>query len=262
MKKIITNVEAISLASFKFKIFKAIVSLILILLTSNSCNKDDVNNGSGNITIEGTWVRLPGPSGDRTDLAIGGITGQPSNRVYMCEKKGSATPGLFKGTYSNNTIVWDAVYGLPDFSVNLIGSELELNCNVCLPTKYSQGPWAGECGPIQYTTKNIAVGINFNDPYLSDVVIHGVTINNIICPFTLLNSGVPSPDCSSSNSFISVNDSQMSANGYHTVLITYTSGGIIRNESSAIINSELTSQCNLYKFFRSGPNGNMYLIKM
>jgi hypothetical protein len=134
------------------KNFKTIVSLMLILIsiTLNSCEKNDAKSA-----IEGTWVRLPGPSGDRTDLAIGGIPGEPSNRVYMCEKKGSNTAGFYKGTYSSNTIVWDAVYNLPNFSVKIVDNELELDCNVCLPTKYQKGTWSGECGPLQYSPKNI-----------------------------------------------------------------------------------------------------------
>jgi len=238
-----------------------IVSLILITL--NSCEKNDINDTAGNnLTIEGTWVRFPGPSGDKTDLAIGGITGEPSNRVYMCEKKGSIDAGFYKGMYSNNTIVWDAVHGLPNFSVNLVGNELELDCNVCLPTKYKQGDWSGECGPIVYITNNITVGFNSNDPNFSNVNTIELTINDKICPFTLLNSTVTLPDCSSSNSFITVNESQMNGSGYHAVLIRYSSGGISHTESSGILNSELTNQCNKYKFVRNGPNGNIYLIKM
>lgn len=109
-------------------------------------------NGGGNgggSSYKGTWVRLPGPSGDRTDLAIGNIPGEPSSRVYMCEKKGSTAAGFYKGTISGSTIEWDAVHNLPEFTVSMDGSELILDCGPCLPTPYKSGAWSGECGPLE-----------------------------------------------------------------------------------------------------------------
>ncbi|MBK8787855.1 MAG: hypothetical protein IPN43_15505 [Chitinophagaceae bacterium] len=50
------------------------VVLLLSLLLLNACEKTDTGD---NLDVMGTWVRLPGPSGDRTDLAIGGIANEP-----------------------------------------------------------------------------------------------------------------------------------------------------------------------------------------
>ena len=109
--------------------------------------------GGGGNTSEytGVWVRLPGPSGDRTDLAIGNIPGEPSTRVYMCEKKGSLTPGFFKGHISGSTITFDAQYGLPTYTVSIDGGELLLKGNISssIATPYTKGSWGGDCGPLQ-----------------------------------------------------------------------------------------------------------------
>ncbi len=236
------------------KNFKTIVSLILISIMLNSCEKDDPTKDDS--AIEGTWVRLPGPSGDRTDLAIGGITGEPSNRVYMCEKRGSTAAGFYKGTYSNKAIVWDAVYGLPNFSVNIVDNELELDCNVCLPTKYQKGAWSGECGPIVYATKNIAVGLINND--LTGITVKGLTIDNIITPLQLISGSVTSPDCSSGNSFISVNDDILQ----HQVITKWSLNGGVDKESYIMIDkSVLTDGCNKFKF-RYDPRIQMlYIVK-
>ncbi|MBK6381424.1 MAG: hypothetical protein IPF72_17810 [Chitinophagaceae bacterium] len=107
----------------------------------------------------GTWVRLPGPSGDRTDLAIGGIANEPANRVYMCEKRGSTAAGFYKGTYSNGVITWDSQYNFPDYTATVDGSQLVIDCNVCLPTYYDVGSWSGECGPLENTSKKLLLAL-------------------------------------------------------------------------------------------------------
>ena len=247
------------------KKIKTIIGVLFIgSILMMSCEKTEENNSISS-DPKGVWQRFGSPNGYQTDLAVGGITGEPSNRVYMCEHPGSPSAGLYKGYISGNIITWDAVHGLPNAEFKPVGNEMTLYFGVGLVSdagKYKKGIWTNTCAPIQYITHNIAVGFNPNDPYLSNVNTIELTINKIICPFTLLNSTVTSPDCSSSNSFITVNESQMNGSGYHSVLITYTSGGISHTESSGILNSELTNQCNKYKFVRNGPTGNIYLIKM
>ncbi|WP_310008366.1 hypothetical protein [Flavobacterium granuli] len=112
------------------------------------------NNGGNNSTetsiYGGVWVRLLGPSGDETDIAIGGIKGEAPDRVYMCEKKGSV--GLYKGTISGDVIVWDSEHGLPNSQVKLVGNELELSypsVSWSIPTMYAKGSWSGGCVPLE-----------------------------------------------------------------------------------------------------------------
>lgn len=114
-----------------------------------SCEGDeDEDVTGGGSDIEGVWVRLPGPSGDRTEIAVGGIDGESSDRVYMCEKKGSTAAGFYKGTLNGNVVTWDSSHNLPDAHLSRVGGELELDypdCEVCLPTRYKSGSWSGEC---------------------------------------------------------------------------------------------------------------------
>ncbi len=142
------------------KIFKKISWFVLFLALTQvytSCSKDDddyttngggSSNGGGNSSsFSGVWVRTLGASGDETDIAIGGISGEPSNRVYMCEYKGSV--GLYKGTISGSTITWDE--GLPDASVRMVDDQLEFyypSVSYSLPTLYDRGSWSGHCGSL------------------------------------------------------------------------------------------------------------------
>ncbi len=235
--------------------FCAILLGSLFLL--NACEKTDAG---GNLDAMGTWVRLPGPSGDRTDLAIGGITNEPANRVYMCEKRGSTAAGFYKGTYSNGVITWDPQYNFPTYTATVDGSQLVIDCNVCVPTYYEVGSWSGECGPLENTSKKIAVGIE-NSAY-GGLTINSVTIENIPCPLTLLNTVVTAPDCSS-NSYI--NTPATSANpNYYTYRITYSGiglGGPYTAVSTSVINkTDLGYTCNKYKVLMTQVGSNIFSL--
>jgi len=118
---------------------------LLATLTFAACSDEDENSTS---PYAGTWVRIVGASGDRTDIAIGGISGEDNDRVYMCEKQGSSVAGLYKGTLSGNTIYWDSEYNLPSADLSIEGGDLVLDytsCSQCLPTTYVKGSWSGEC---------------------------------------------------------------------------------------------------------------------
>ena len=238
---------------------KLLYSLFLAsLFFLNACEKTDTG---GNVDVIGTWVRLPGPSGDRTDLAIGGIANEPANRVYMCEKRGSTAAGFYKGTYSNGVITWDSQYNFPTYTAIVDGSQLVIDCNVCLPTYYKVGSWSGECGPLENTSKKIAVGIE-NSAY-GGVSINSVTIENIPCPLTLLNTVVTAPDCSS-NSYI--NSPASSTNpSYYTYRITYSGIGVngpyTRVDGGSIYKSDLGFTCNKYKVVLP-PTGRFQLLKL
>ena len=120
------------------------------------CKKETESDNGNSSSLSGIWVRTTGASGDETNIAIGGISGEPSNRVYMCEWRGAV--GLYKGYISGNTITWDSQYSLPDASVRKVGSQLEFyypSVSGSLPTNYNSGSWSSRCGELKNTPKNI-----------------------------------------------------------------------------------------------------------
>jgi hypothetical protein len=225
-----------------------------------ACDKTDDAKPGG---ISGTWQRLPGPSGDVTDIAIGGITGEPENRVYMCEHRGSATPGLFKGTIDGETITWDAVYGLPPATFTVDGDERTLafpSISWSIPTNYKRGPWRGECGPLENAPKKIAVGLPVN----MQGIIVGASVEGIEVPLTLLTSTVTEPDCSS-RSFIEAPATTANAD-YYTTKVRYAGQSVdgsyyVRVQDGVILKTELHDGCNLFKVDDNGT-GRYYFLPM
>lgn len=138
------------------QIIKLFAVLLSMTIVSVSCTKDDDTTPSsstgGSSTAskyKGTWVRVVGSSGDETNIAIGNISGESDNRVYMCEWKGVV--GLYKGRISGNTITWDASYGLADAEVGLENGKLTLIYPAypqTLLTYYSSGTWTNKCGTL------------------------------------------------------------------------------------------------------------------
>jgi len=138
--------------------WKTTITTILFasILFFTSCEKETESANGSSSSVSGIWVRTLGASGDETDIAIGGISGEPSDRVYMCEWKGNV--GLYKGYISGNTITWDSQYGLPNASVRKVGSQLEFyypSVSGSLPTYYNPGSWSNRCGELKNTPKNI-----------------------------------------------------------------------------------------------------------
>lgn len=150
----------------KVSIFFRIILVCMILVFNSSCESEEGNEVSqvdevnqvdegdevdeeitdNSGSVYGIWVRTIGTSGDRTDIAIGGIANEPSNRVYMCEYKGSV--GLYKGYIDGNTITWDETYRLPKASATLKNNQLELyypSVSYSLPTLYDKGTWSDNC---------------------------------------------------------------------------------------------------------------------
>lgn len=128
---------------------KFLFFLFLTLFTY--CSGDSGSTTTGDDNFNGIWTRIIGASGDETDIAIGNIPGEPDNRVYMCEKEGSATPGLFKGTISGNIITWDKAYNLPDSHLKRIGDNMEFSypsVSSSIPTMYKKGSWNGYCATL------------------------------------------------------------------------------------------------------------------
>lgn len=128
---------------------KKILNLFLLftlIFISTGCEEDDEESGNGG-SFGGVWVRTQGASGDETDIAIGGIAGEPNNRVYMCEWQGSV--GLYKGYIDGNTITWDN--GMADAHVRMVGSQLEFSypsLEWSIPTLYNSGSWSNHCGSL------------------------------------------------------------------------------------------------------------------
>src|SRR5688572_18302925 len=159
------------------------LTLLSLMVYCNSCDELS-STDEESPEIEGVWVRLPGPSGDRTELAIGGIEGEPANRVYMCEKKGSTAAGLYKGILTtDNVIIWDK--NLPNTYVRITGNELEFDYKCCgaIPTYYNQGSWSGECCPLKNTSIQLAVGLDNRD-FGGTTTIKGVSVDGISVPLT------------------------------------------------------------------------------
>lgn len=138
------------------------IALLFIISLFFSCEteetpSDDGKNSVDVPSVQGVWVRTLGASGDRTDIAIGGIANEPSNRVYMCEYKGVV--GLYKGYLNGSTITWDATHGLPNASAKKVGAQLEFyypSVSGSLPTLYDRGSWSNRCGSLQGGDNNNA----------------------------------------------------------------------------------------------------------
>jgi hypothetical protein len=136
----------------QFLRFGSFICLLFASVLVVSCedeSDEDTNNNNNGGPYGGVWSRVLGASGDRTDIAIGGIDGESSDRVYMCEKHGSTAAGLYKGYIDGDYITWDSEYGLPETYLEIVDGTLEFSypdCEVCLVTEYVRGSWDGECG--------------------------------------------------------------------------------------------------------------------
>jgi hypothetical protein len=125
-------------------------AIVIVFFTISSCDKEETTSSISSNPY-GIWQRYGSPKGYQTDLAVGNIPGESSNRVYMCERPGSPSAGLYKGYISGNIITWDAKYGLPNAEFKPIGNEMTLYFNVGLLSdagKYKKGIWTNTCGPL------------------------------------------------------------------------------------------------------------------
>jgi hypothetical protein len=245
----------------KRNLYYLLICLFGVSLGLWSCEKSDDAGPDG---ISGTWQRVRGPSGDVTDIAIGGITGEPDDRVYMCEHKGSSAAGLYKGTIAGEVITWDATYGLPNATFTTDGDERTLafpSISWSIPTNYKRGPWRGECGPLENSSKKIAVGL----PMSMQGTIIGASVEGIEVPLTLLTNTVTAPDCSS-HSFIELPATSANAD-YYTTKVRYTGISVdtfqpyTREQGGVILKSQLNNGCNLFTVDDNGT-GRYYFLPM
>ncbi|MFZ4796762.1 MAG: hypothetical protein ACOYMA_04665 [Bacteroidia bacterium] len=132
----------------------SICTIMILFLMVSSCTKEESkNNNTSSISSNpnGIWQRYGSPKGYQTDLAVGNIPGESSNRVYMCEHPGSSSAGLYKGYISGNIITWDSKYGLPNAEFKPVGNEMTLYFGVGLVSdagKYKKGNWTNTCGDL------------------------------------------------------------------------------------------------------------------
>lgn len=137
---------------------KLMIAIASIAFIFSSCTKEETEVNSTNSDPSGIWQRYGSPKGYQTDLAIGNIPGEPSNRVYMCEHPGSPSAGLYKGYISGNIVTWDSKYGLPNAEFKPVGNEMTLYFGVGSISdagKYKKGNWTNTCGELKHTPKNI-----------------------------------------------------------------------------------------------------------
>jgi hypothetical protein len=212
----------------------------------------------GPTSFYGTWVRYPGPSGDRTDLAIGGIIDEPDDRVYMCEKVGSTAAGLYKGTLYGDVIVWDDQHGLPDTYIQIVDSELEFDYKCCgaVPTYYGQGDWSGECGPLENTSAYLAVGLDNSDfPWAT---INSVTIDHVNVPLTTLNANTTEPNCDTKSILLG----QPLQSTLYYVRVTFTAEGLngwyTQTDTKAWGVGSFVKGCNKFKVENRGTGFTIY----
>jgi hypothetical protein len=181
---------------------------------------DNTDTGSGNV-----WQRFNSPKGYQTDLAIGGIKGEPATRVYMCEHPGSPSAGLYKGTINGTVITWDAVHGLPNAKFYERDGVMRLWFTVGPEDdagRYKKGTWTSTCGKLENSSRKIVVAYKKADT--PEFSISSVKIENINCPITQLTASVTTPECST-NKFIMTPATSANAD-YYTVSITYSAEGI------------------------------------
>lgn len=120
------------------------------LLACDSEAEEETPGGGNDKPMMGVWNRFGSEYGYQTDVAFGGIEGQSSDRVYMCELPGSPSAGLYKGRLiSPRMIRWDPTYGLPDYEVVFEGSTMRFrpqNGTNTFLGQYQKGTWTpGAC---------------------------------------------------------------------------------------------------------------------
>jgi len=141
------------------------------------------------------WNRYGSEYGYETDIAIGGIAGEPDNRVYMCEKPGSPSAGLYKGYIEGNIITWDDVYNLPQTELEI--SDDEMNFYYLLATRnfagsYKKGEWTDECdlemenGKLVNDARSIVV--IYDPAELGGIPILSLKLDNVNLPLRVLGT--------------------------------------------------------------------------
>lgn len=178
--------------------FFKFIFILLTIFQFISCANDETSDEDSGGSPTGVWQRYSSPKGYNTDLAIGNIPGEASNRVYMCEHPGSPSAGLYKGYINGNTITWDAKHGLPDADFSVVGGERRLYFGVGAVEdagKYKKGVWTNTCGELKKSNTQIyyrwVVGNTCTFPsqysliYKNSSISSNLTKNTYYGPITL-----------------------------------------------------------------------------
>ncbi len=205
--------------------------------------KSTPNNGGGS---SGVWQRFGSPNGYQTDLAIGNISGEPANRVYMCEHPGSPSAGLYKGYINGETITWDAVHGMPNAKFYERDGVMRLWFSIGPEDdagRYQPGAWTNTCGKLENSVKKILIVLNKSES--PSLQVNSVTIEGVDCFINKYMDGEVIPDCQTGKTEYTPSSS---ANpGYYMVSITFSAEGIngpyTKTDQSVLHKSTLSNGC-------------------
>lgn len=135
-------------------------------------NVTDPGGGGTNASFQGLWYRITQDgSGDRTDMAVGTIPGEASDRVWLCEVRPSSSRTILqRGTLRGTRIDWDPVHaGVPSYSIGREGSRTWLQASApgALRTFYDPGQWNRFCPPLGDTRLYVLFTIFGDGPAVS-----------------------------------------------------------------------------------------------
>jgi hypothetical protein len=206
-----------------------------------------IGGGSGaSDTTTGIWNRVESQFGYETDVAYGGIKGQPADRVYMCEWN-SPSAGLYKGTLVDNSLIqWDSEYRLPDYEVVFLGGGRmtfvpQTGSNELLG-KFAHGQWrTGSCD-LEFKDGELVDTSRY--AYVYAPTLHGVRLNSVTI------GGVRMPITSTDASGCSLAVKLPFTQGLYQLPMEFSysgegvNGPYTRTEQSAISKDSLVEGCN------------------
>ncbi|NTX02939.1 MULTISPECIES: hypothetical protein [unclassified Myxococcus] len=218
--------------------------LLAPLLACDSSAEDDTPGG-GDSAVTGVWNRFGSEFGYHTDVAYGGIAGQSSDRVYMCELPGSPSAGLYKGRLiSPRMIRWDSEHNLPDYEVVFEDQTMRFrpqNGSNTFLGQYQKGSWtAGACDLTlengQLVDNSATAYLRFNNS--GELKINSVTIGGEAIPIHATET------CS----VTTLIPSGSGNNGTLTVSINYSGVGVEgpyrRTQNHTLYRSDFKPGCN------------------
>ncbi|RKH18909.1 hypothetical protein D7Y13_12405 [Corallococcus praedator] len=208
---------------------------------------DDTDTGGDNMVVTGIWNRYGSEYGYQTDIAYGGIAGQSSDRVYMCELPGSPSAGLYKGRLiSPRMIRWDANHNLPDYEVVFEGTTMRFkpqNGTNTFLGQYRQGTWTP--GACDFTLKDGELIDNSSTAYVVFDNSGEMKINSV----KIGGEGIPvKASAETACSVTTLIPPGTGSNGDLTVSISYSGVGVngpySRTQTQSMYRSDFKPGCN------------------
>ncbi|SEU34495.1 hypothetical protein SAMN05443572_11064 [Myxococcus fulvus] len=219
--------------------------LLLAPLSACDSSAEDDNPGDGDSAVTGVWNRFGSEYGYKTDVAYGGIAGQSSDRVYMCELPGSPSAGLYKGRLiSPRMIRWDSTHNLPDYEVVFEGQTMRFrpqNGSNTFLGQYQKGTWTpGACDLSmengELVDRSSSAYVRFDND--GDFKINSVTVGGEPLP-------IHNRDTCSVTTLIPAGTGD---NGLLTVAINYSGVGVDgpyrRTQNHTLYRSDFKPDCN------------------